>query len=328
MPLVMCRGMSGKLASKFLNSPSKSIANMRMFPIASTLFAPLPRFLRRHKLMVAWMNWTKENPVQLVTIYGRTKGYADLSEGMLRLILIDRDFEADFFELAGKLVPKDGVFFDVGANFGLMSIGIAGEIAPLAKLHIFEPNARLTPWIEQSLRRLEHQRFHINQCAVSDFSGSIKMNINPNHTGESHISPEGNETVECIRLDDYVQKNGITCVDLMKLDVEGFELAALKGMRESLQRGIVKCLYFEFMKKWLSRHSDPLELLHFLSDCGFELYYCRSHDLNDPKLLSQKFTIAVQGQSLSVAKVVPGDTPEHTDLLAVHRAALSLANQR
>jgi hypothetical protein len=113
----------------------------------------------------------------------------------------------------------------------------------------------------------------------------------------------------------------------MKLDVEGFELAALKGMRESLQSGIVKCLYFEFMKKWLARHGDPLELLHFLSDCGFELYYCRSHDLNEPKLGSKKFTITFHGQSFTVAKVIPGETPEHTDLLAVHRSALTHKSQ-
>ncbi len=273
--------------------------------------------------MVAWMCWTKENPIQLIPIYGGTKGYADLREGMLRLILIDRAFETDFFDLARKLLPADGTFFDVGANFGLMSVGVAGEIAPQSILHIFEPNPRLTSWIEKSLIQLGHGHFYVNKYAVSDFSGSIKMNINPHHTGESHVSPDGNETVNCIRLDDYIRSNRIERVDLMKLDVEGFEFAALRGMQESLQQGIVKCLYFEFMKKWLARHGDPKELLNFLIDCGFELYFCRSHDLNNSNLRISKQEIVVQSHPVTVAKVDLGNTPEHTDLLAVHRSTLA-----
>jgi FkbM family methyltransferase len=295
---------------------------MSALPNAASFFARLPRFFRRHKLIVGWMRWTKENTIQLVPVYGNTKGYADLSEGMLRLILIDSGFEADFFNLAQKLLPFNGVFFDVGANFGLMSVGLAGEVAPQAMLHIFEPNPRLSPWIEKSLRKLGHHQFHINQCAVSDFTGTIRMSINPEHTGESHISIDGNETVNCIRLDDYVRSHQISRIDLMKLDVEGFELTALKGMSESLQRGVVKCLYFEFMKKWLARHGDPLELLNFLDHCGFEIFYCRPHDLEKFATESAKHEVMIGNQKLRLAKVDVSQTPEHTDLLAIHSSLL------
>jgi hypothetical protein len=148
------------------------------------------------------------------------------------------------------------------------------------------------------------------------------MSINPEHTGESHIAIDGNETVKCIRLDDYVRDHQVSRIDLMKLDVEGFELTALKGMSESLQRGVVKCLYFEFMKKWLARHGDPLELLNFLNHCGFEIFYCRPHDLENFSTPSAKHEVIIGNHKLRLARVDASQTPEHTDLLAIHSSLL------
>ncbi|MFM7168725.1 MAG: hypothetical protein ACKO3T_26100, partial [Planctomycetaceae bacterium] len=67
-----------------------------MFPTAARLFAWLPRFLRRHRLMLGWIRLTGEDPVQLVEVLPGVRGYADLREGMLRLIVIDGQFERDF----------------------------------------------------------------------------------------------------------------------------------------------------------------------------------------------------------------------------------------
>jgi hypothetical protein len=75
--------------------------------------------------MKAWMRPTGEDPLQLVRIRGDSFGYADLSDGFLRLIVIDGEYDKDFFRVADALLREGGEFLDVEANHGLLSFGLA-----------------------------------------------------------------------------------------------------------------------------------------------------------------------------------------------------------
>jgi hypothetical protein len=74
-----------------------------MFPTAASITEKLPRTLRRHRLMTAWMALTGEPTLQLVRIRDASFGYADMSDGFLRLIVIDQEFEKDFFRIADSM---------------------------------------------------------------------------------------------------------------------------------------------------------------------------------------------------------------------------------
>jgi FkbM family methyltransferase len=289
-------------------------------PTAARVFSRLPRFFRRHRLICGWMRLTGEDPIQLVHIIEGVEGYADLREGTLRLLVIDGDFEREFFELARLLLPRNGVFFDVGANFGLMSLGVAGAIAPGGSLHVFEPNPFLIPVLKRSFDRLSFERFYLNGCAVSECSGTVTMQFNPRHTGASFVTAYGGVTVPSIRLDDYIQEKQISRVDLLKLDVEGFELPALRGMQRSLASGVVRTLYFEFNPEWLARNCRPEELLQFLADCGFTLFFCRKHDFERLGRMPQR--VRAVSTYLPLLPLPAGEVPEDTDLLAVHRMVM------
>ena len=95
-----------------------------MLPTAAALTEKLPRPLRRHRLMTGWMRLTGEDPVQLVRIRDDAFGYADMSDGFLRLIVIEGGYDHDFFRIADQLLGNGGEFLDVGANFGLLSFGL------------------------------------------------------------------------------------------------------------------------------------------------------------------------------------------------------------
>src|SRR5262249_18982403 len=84
-----------------------------LIPSAAQLFERLPRTLRRHRLMKAWMAVTGEDPLQLVRIREQFFGYADLGDGFLRLIVIDGGFEQEFFAMADALLSRGGVFLDI-----------------------------------------------------------------------------------------------------------------------------------------------------------------------------------------------------------------------
>src|SRR5438874_2614704 len=114
-----------------------------MLPTAAAIVEKLPRVLRRHRLMTAWMHLTGEPASQLVRIRDNSFGYADMSDGFLRLIVIEQGFEREFFAIADALFSRGGTFLDVGANHGLLSFGLAGRHGSAIDFHLFEPNPKL-----------------------------------------------------------------------------------------------------------------------------------------------------------------------------------------
>src|SRR5829696_7434335 len=130
----------------------------RAIPTAASLFEKVPPRLRRHKLMTAWMRMTSEDPLQLVRIRDDSFGYADMRDGFLRLIVIEGNFERDFFAVADAILGQGGTFFDVGANHGLLSFGLAGRHRDRIEFHLFEPNPRLVDSIERTRGRYPYMR--------------------------------------------------------------------------------------------------------------------------------------------------------------------------
>ncbi|MFZ3308050.1 MAG: FkbM family methyltransferase [Xanthobacteraceae bacterium] len=293
-----------------------------LLPTAAQLFERLPRTLRRHRLMKAYMALTGESPLQLVRIRDRHFGYADMSDGFLRLIVIDGDFEREFFALADALLARGGVFIDAGANFGLLSCGLAGQHGAKVKFHVFEPNPALVQWIERSAARYPVMDCKVNCAAVSDCDGSVSFNVNVGQTGASHISFEGGEQVRSVTIDAYLDRENIATVPLMKMDIEGYELTAVRGAAKSLQSRRIQAVYFEYFEKYLIRVAPPRDLLAAFDALGFEVCFCRQADIAAPDA-SLTIRADLPGHGIALRPVAGQPMPPMTDLLAVPKENLA-----
>jgi FkbM family methyltransferase len=147
------------------------------------------------------------------------------------------------------------VCFDVGANEGNFSALLLAAL-PGAHIHAFEPHprnfARLKQRVAQSTRVVCHQ------TAVGDSSGTTTLYDRSDLDGSSHASlHEGVITaihgknavaveVPLDTLDQFVAKNTIQAVDFLKIDTEGHEMAVLRGARELIASGRIRCIQFEF----------------------------------------------------------------------------------
>src|SRR6185312_2149587 len=188
---------------------------MSLLPTAATLVEKLPRPLRRHKLMTAWMRLTREDPVQLVRIRDEAFGYADMSDGFLRLIVIDGDYDHDFFRIADALLSNGGRFFDVGANFGLLSFGLGRKHARSVEFHLFEPIPRLLQAIGRTRALYGDLRMTVNAAAVADYDGETSFDVAHEQTGRSHIDPNGALKTPVVKLDTYIAEKGIDRIELL-----------------------------------------------------------------------------------------------------------------
>jgi FkbM family methyltransferase len=295
-----------------------------MIPRAGRLFEKLPRVLRRHRLMKGWMRLTGEDPVQLVRIRDNAHGYADLSDGFLRLIVIDGDYEKDFFRVADALLQEGGEFLDVGANHGLLSFGLARKHDDRVRFHLFEPNPKLLEPIRKSLKLYPSMRAEINALAVCDEDGTILFHVQEDQTGASHIAKSGGIPIRSIKLDTYFKDKCLDHVELLKLDIEGYELPALRGAEHALRNRRIKAVYFEYFEKFLVRVAPPAKLIEFLDSLSYEICFCRHSDL-ERQVGTRKLTIqdGLPGHGLPLLPIRERRIPAMTDLLAIPRENLT-----
>jgi len=293
-----------------------------MLPTAAALVEKLPRPLRRHRLMTGWMRLTGEDPVQLVRIRDDAFGYADMNDGFLRLIPIEGEYDHDFFRIADALLDKGGRFFDVGANFGLLSFGLGRKHAAQVEFHLFEPIPRLLEAIDRTRTLYPQMRMTVNAIAVAHYDGETSFDVAEEQTGRSHIDPAGALKTPVVRLDSYLRDKSIENVEFLKLDVEGYELSALRGAAEALQRRAIAAIYFEYFEKYLVRVAPPEALIGFLDDAGYEVCFCREYDLANVGGATHTLAAGLAGHGLPLTPTRGHVRPAMTDLLAVPKERL------
>lgn len=293
-----------------------------LLPTAATLFEKLPRALRRHRLMTGWMRLTGESPLQLVRIRDRAFGYADLSDGFLRLIVIDGGFEEDFFRLADSFLAEGGEVLDIGANHGLLSFGLAHKHGATTRFHLFEPNPTLLESIHATKALYPSMHARVNAAAVSDRSGVVRFLVNPGQTGSSHIDEKAGEEIPCTTVDEYMAKQRIDRVALLKMDVEGYELAALRGASHSLAERAIQAVYFEYFEKYLVRVQPPHVLIEYLDSLDYQVCFCRKFDVDSHGGASHTVRLGLPGHGVGLVPVLGHPLPPMTDLVAIPREHL------
>ena len=126
--------------------------------------------------------------------------------------------------------------FDVGANRGSFSRMILTVFANTnVEVHAFEPSRTL---FEDLSRRMADRRLVLNAVALSDKTGEGTLHTSPLHPslGSLHVRQISADTslpleerVALDTLDRYCQTHDVKHIHFLKLDVEGHEMAVLRG---------------------------------------------------------------------------------------------------
>jgi FkbM family methyltransferase len=134
------------------------------------------------------------------------------------------------------LCPEAKVIFDVGANIGLYSL-VAKTLNPGALVCGFEAMTDLHEKFSRNcqLNKLRIRSFHEAVCNVD---GEAQIHFEPNEPMIASLQRGGrrlSETVKSLRLDTFLEREGIDRIDLMKIDVECIEPEVLEGMGDALK---------------------------------------------------------------------------------------------
>lgn len=157
-----------------------------------------------------------------------------------------RLYEPETVALLRAHLPRGGTFIDVGANLGYLSAVAAGLVGREGQVHAFEPHPDYRRRLEILAEENLIYGIRVNPIALGEEPGTAKIwtttgaNIGwntmvPGFMKESVDRREVEVPVE--RLDDYCEREGVGEISLVKIDVEGFELLVLRGMRRLLEAG-------------------------------------------------------------------------------------------
>lgn len=149
------------------------------------------------------------------------------------------DYEPEIRQLLQRLKEVDYVFFDAGANIGYWSILASSEMLGRKKAIAIEGSHETFALLEQNCEANGH-RFQIHRNAIFESDGEKLAFSNGPHPIR-HVVPGGDaggDNVVSLTLDTLARQYGITARDVVviKLDVEGAEISALKGCERLLQQ--------------------------------------------------------------------------------------------
>lgn len=184
-------------------------------------------------------------------------------------------------------IKKGDVVLDIGANIGYFSLLAAKLVGDKGEVYSFEPEPRNYKYLMKNAKLNGYDNITAFQKAVSDKTGKINLFICPYDSGHHTIKqfkgikdykPEladQKESVEVdtVKLDDFFKKLGKP-IDFIKLDVEGAEVLALKGMDTVLRKNKDIKLICEFFPLFITKMGNSPEqfIKKLLETYNFSIY--------------------------------------------------------
>lgn len=173
-----------------------------------------------------------------------------------------------------------GVIYDIGANVGTWSL-LAKALYPAARIEAFEPLALHTGGFHQRMASFTDS-VRLHSCALGASEGTAEMNIMDFSDASSllpltaagqdefHLRPVAKQSVPVVPLDTLVRRENLPPPDLLKLDVQGYELEVLRGAETCLAHARVVICEASFHTYYAAQ---PLfaELVAFLAQRGYTL---------------------------------------------------------
>lgn len=143
---------------------------------------------------------------------------------------------------SADFVRPGDIVYDIGANIGYFSLSFARKVGQEGHVFAFEP-------LPSNIERLRHnvklnqqdERITIVPCAVSDSAGTEEFLAHSLHSMGKLAGAGGRDTayqeslkVRTITVDGFIYEDGRPAPDIVKMDIEGGETKAIKGMTRML----------------------------------------------------------------------------------------------
>jgi FkbM family methyltransferase len=185
-------------------------------------------------------------------------------------------YEAGTVTLIRDIMHQEMTMVDLGANVGYFSLIAAQAIAGRGKIYAFEPDPDTRDTLEKNIAVNNfHTVIEVLPAAISDREGTFSFHQYSNDAGSSslilrELPVQESIEVSVTTLDIWASSRGWPKIDVIKMDIEGAEVAALAGMKGVSERNKALKLILEFNADALaSASSGHEEFFRSLQSLGF-----------------------------------------------------------
>jgi FkbM family methyltransferase len=179
-----------------------------------------------------------------------------------RHLYLTGEYEHSVLDVLFDLAVAGDVLLDIGANIGYISSSFLHQVQASEVIAV-EPQAGTVGTLLQANLSQFQGRYRIFPFALSEKPGRAKFRVSDGNLGDGRISETGDFEIATERGDTLL--TNVNKIDLVKIDIQGHELEALRSMRATLERLKPRAIIFE------DDGGQLVEIAEFLADLNYHV---------------------------------------------------------
>ncbi|HMK23989.1 MAG TPA: FkbM family methyltransferase [Terriglobales bacterium] len=196
-----------------------------------------------------------------------------------RSIFVTGRYEPNEFLWLERVLKPGMTFVDVGANLGLYALFASRRVSETGRVIAIEPSRREMDRLRTNIERNSLRNVSLLPVALSDQAAEVDLSVAvASHAGHNTLGSFGyntqlerRETVQALSLDEVIESAKLQRVDVIKMDIEGSELAALRGASGTLTQ-YHPTLLMELSDRALKHQgATSADVRSLLADHGYEV---------------------------------------------------------
>ena len=209
-------------------------------------------------------------------IYVNPAGLPKSFRSTFQSYIISHSWEELTTEVFQKVVKEGDTVVDLGANIGYFTLLAARIVGNKGKVYAFEPEPLNYSLLTKNIDLNGYENVVAVQKAISDATGKVRFFLDKKDTGAHTMYQHGTGgefiEVESTTLDDFFADKGQT-INVIKMDVEGAEMAALSGMDRTIKENKNLKMFVEFYFPGIKHagHSPQEFVRKLLEDYRFSI---------------------------------------------------------
>jgi len=197
-------------------------------------------------------------------------------------ILSSGSYESEIGKLISISLKQGYIAMDIGANIGIQTLRMSQCVGANGKVYAFEPLNHLQEKFRRNVQLNNAGNVTLFPFALSDSAAEANFKIDKDSWNQGTFSignkNSGNKDQHVIvKVADEIEDiENLPRLDLIKIDVEGFEYNVLLGLKNTLHKHKPRIIFEYDSNYWLNNGKSILECYNYLKSFNYMLYQITS----------------------------------------------------